>query len=617
MRPQTISSLLLCLLGLAAGFSVSASDTAITIEPPITEDDRAHWSFQSLTRPSLPAPEAADKARNEIDLFILQRLEQKGLTLQQEADKRTLIRRLSFDLTGLPPSLEQIRTFVNDSSPKAYDQLVERLLSSSAYGERWAQHWLDVARFAESDGFEHDKVRKDAWKYRDWVITALNEDLPYDQFIQMQIAGAQLFPDRKDADLATGFLTSGPDMPDINLPEERRHTVLNEITSAVGSAVLGLGVSCAQCHDHKYDPISQADFYRLRAYFENMALPPKNKSLQVSFSESEKHKEPARIAIKGDFRKPGPVIHPDVPRIVSEAEREQQPSTRSQLAQWLTQPDNPLTGRVFINRLWMHHFGQPIVSTPNDFGTQGAKPSHPELLDWLATELPQRQWSMKAMHRLMVTSATYRQASNGHGQGWEDSLKADPKNHLFSRMPRRRLSGEAVRDAMLLISGQLNPKKGGPGFRPPLPPEVTVTLLKNQWPVTSNVSEHKRRSIYLFARRNLRFPMFAVFDRPDALASCARRDQSTTALQSLTLFNSEFSFQCSTALAELVDKGEPLNEAIQEVQERILGRETSEAELEVINSFIKGTIKNGSSQKQALADLSLGLFNVNEFLYVD
>lgn len=642
-------------------------------EPAITAKDRDHWAFRPLTRPETPRVANEAQVRNDIDRFILQRLETADLTLAPEASRETLIRRLSFDLTGLPPTPKEIDAFLADKSPDAYERLVDRLLDSKAYGERWAQHWLDVARFAESDGFEHDKVRKEAWRYRDWVIRAFNEDMPYDQFIRWQIAGDELAPDNPDARLATGFLVAGPDMPDINLPEERRHNVLNEMTSTVGSAILGLAFNCAQCHDHKYDPVSQADFYRTRAFFSNMAIAPKNRSLHHTFSEKGAEPPVARIWQRGDFRRPGSEVRPGFLRVVSQQDNRPAPTPiagkstgrRAELARWLTRPDHPLTQRVIANRLWLHHFGRGLVGTPNDFGTQGEEPTHPALLDWLATELPRQGWSLKAMHRLLVNSAAYRQAGSGSGKSWTRRLAADPDNRLYSRMNRQRLSGEAVRDAMLSASGRLNRKAGGPGFRPPLPRAVTVTLLKNQWPVTKDETEHYRRSVYLFARRNLRYPMFEVFDRPDALASCAQRNISTTAPQSLTLFNSEFSLERARDLAESILAAAPRSaavpatgpdgvppqdatdrkpasvpnaaKAITLAYRRTLGRLPTPAELKTGKAFLESqstALRKENRQTSQLAaaaaesgvdphlsaaftDYCLALFNLNEFVYVD
>ena len=640
--------LLLALASLIPPTSLRASESSPPLkEPPVTENDRMHWSFRPPRRPVPPAIRNRQQARNEIDQFILSRLESQGLRLAPEASRETLIRRLSFDLTGLPPTPREIDSFVSDNSADAYEKVVTRLLNSDAYGERWAQHWLDVARFAESDGFEHDKVRKEAWRYRDWVIKALNADMPYDRFIRWQIAGDELDPSNPDARLATGFLVAGPDMPDINLPEERRHNVLNEMTSTVGAAIMGLALNCAQCHDHKYDPVSQADFYRTRAFFSNMAIAPKNKSLHHTFSEKGSEPPLSRLWKRGDFRRPGPEVEPGYIRVVSHSAAPPKPmpiaekstGLRTEFARWLTRPNHPLTLRVIANRLWLHHFGRALVGTPNDFGIQGAPPTHPKLLDWLATELPRQNWSLKSMHRLIVSSAAYQQSSSGSGDEWSQTIRIDPENRLYSRMNRQRLSGEAVRDAMLLISGKLNRKAGGPGFRPPLPREVTVTLLKNQWPVTKDKSEHYRRSVYLFARRNLRYPIFDVFDRPDALASCARRDVSTTAPQSLTLFNSEFSLVRARDLAGdvMTHAKQPLESRITEAYRRVLGRAPTGNELSTGAQFIHRqaeSLRRQNRQARLLAvpsravdidphlgaaftDFCLALFNLNEFLYVD
>lgn len=597
-------------------------------EPLITDKDRSHWSFQSIQRPPLPELAEQAVARNPIDLFVLEKLEDKGLSLAPQADRETLIRRVSFDLIGLPPSPSEVDAFVNDPRPNAYDHLVDQLLGSPQFGERWAQHWLDLARFAESDGFEHDIVRKNAWRYRDWVVQALNRDLPFNRFLAHQLAGDEAIDDSPEAELGTGFLVAGPDMPDINLTAERRHIVLNEITSTVGAVFMGLGVGCAQCHDHKFDPLSQADFYRLRAFFENMAFPKKNKQLGHIFTEPGNTAPTSHLAIRGDFRRPGSTLSPAFPRIANplqqaptfEAHNQESTYRRTELARWLTSPKHPLTSRVIVNRLWQHHFNRPLVATPNDFGSQGQPPSHPKLLDYLASELLRQKWSLKRLHRLMVSSQTYRQASRGRGDTWKRSLAVDPDNQFYSRMDRRRLTGEAIRDAMLNIAGLLQDRQGGPSDRPPLPAEVQNTLLrKNHWTPSANVADHHRRSIYIFVRRNLRYPMFDVFDRPDANASCARRSVTTTAPQSLNLLNSEFSLRMAQSTAQLIDPGTAPQEAIRKLYRHILGRDPKSTEIETMLSFlpedVSQTGKTMSSTR--LVEASLALFNLNEFLYVD
>ena len=518
--------------------AVASADDPLT-EPPITDSERDHWAFHPLSRPMLPAVRDANWCRTAIDRFILARLEKEGLTPAAEADRATLLRRVCFDLMGLPPSLEMQDEVAADDSPDWYERLVDQLLASPSYGERWAQHWLDVSRFAETDGYEHDHVRPNAWRFRDWVIEAHNRDLPLNEFIGQQLAGDELRPGEESALIATGFLFCGPDMPDINLQEERRHTFLNDMTATIGSVFLGLQMGCAACHDHKYDPISQADFYRLRACLDVEPLFETHPQFGQVMREKSPKAPVSRLAIRGDFRRPGPNVEAAFPRIANLSnDAIAAPSSdakttgrRTALANWLTRTDNPLTTRVLVNRIWQGHFGLGLVGTPSDFGVMGGTPTHPELLDWLATELPRLGWSRKRLHRLIVTSATYRQAS----------------------FPRRRLDGEAIRDALLTASGQLNRQAGGPGFRPPLPNEVVRTLLKDQWPVTANSAEHRRRSVYLFARRNLRYPLFEAFDKPDANASCPRRNVSTIAPQSLLLLNGDDSLAAATELAKLIE----------------------------------------------------------------
>lgn len=606
-------------------------------EPPITESDRSHWAFSELTRPPIPMPDAmvksdlrnselASRTRNAIDSFVLQKLVDADLSPAAEADRRTLHRRLSFDLTGLPPTLAEIDQFLNDDSPGAYERLVDRLLDSPAYGERWAQHWLDLARFAETDGFEHDKLRPDAWKYRDWVINAFNEDMPYDEFVRLQIAGDESGAASR---VATGFLTCGPDMPDINLQDERRHSFMNEMTSTVGSVFLGLQIGCAQCHDHKFDPISQLDFYRLRAFFDPAFRFTKNKV--ASLPDGNDASSVSHLMIRGDFRRVGDTVQAAFPRIINAAGSKPEVAAdrknlRTQLAVWIAQPENPLTMRTIANRLWQHHFGEALCDSPSDFGLMGDTPVHGELLDWLATEFPRRGFRFKNMHRLIITSSTYRQssqlpsgASPEQLSRWQQSLQRDPKNRLFSRGTRRRLEGEAIRDAMLAAAGQLSERRSGPGIRPPLPQELVHTLLRNQWPVSKDPADYTRRSIYLFVRRNLRYPLFEAFDKPDTNFSCPRRNESTIAPQALMLLNSKLSLDAATSLASLIEDATENSRAevshqIQLAYLRTLARPPSDDERQLATEFLSNS---SGGKSAALTDLCLALFNLNEFLYVD
>jgi hypothetical protein len=736
---------ILFLLFAIVSLAETKSQDAVAPEARITAEDREHWSFRPLTRPGIPAVSHTAWPQNAIDRFILSRLEKEGLQPMPQTDRVTLLRRVSFDLTGLPPTSEQIKKFMNDAAPNAYGRLVERFLGSLSYGERWAQHWLDLARFAETDGFEHDKVRPNAWRYRDWVIDALNADMPYNEFLALQLAGDEIRPGDPASAIATGFLLCGPDMPDINLQEERHHNFLNDITATVGSVYLGLQFGCAQCHAHKFDPISQHDFYRLRAFFENADLfkekpiptaqqlaerkrfdiqraakwdalresiqdlegsvlnrvrkaqnQPERKltpaELQKHFTSDEKTQlsilttelenvkkqrppafplgrvlressprtKPSYLRIRGDFRRKGPVVQPAFPRIVNFSNATVRRSgvqthtsgRRTVLAERMIQPNHPLTTRVIVNRLWQNHFGRGLSASSSDFGTMGDNPTHPELLDWLATELLRNGWSLKQLHRLMLTSATYRQASRPDNPRWskeqnsraaalwKQSTQNDSENSLYSRAIRRRLEGEAVRDAMLSASESLSQRRGGPGVRPPLPKELLVTLLKNQWPVTSNEIEHNRRSIYLFVRRNLRYPIFEVFDKPDTNASCPLRNRSTIAPQALMLLNSETSLTAARKLSGymLAHAGQQTGKHIELCYLRCLSRLPIEQERQTALQFLTEDSNRLRSENRkaeelalpesmpagtdlyaaaALTDFCLTIFNLNEFLYID
>ncbi|QDT92947.1 DUF1549 and DUF1553 domain-containing protein [Gimesia algae] len=627
---------------------VNAEEGKKLSEEPITAADREHWSFQPIQRPALPVVKNTKWSRTPIDQFILAELESAELQPAAEASRTTLIRRLYFDVTGLPPLPQDVDAFLADDSPDAYGKLVDRLLSSKHYGERWSQHWLDLARFAETDGYEHDKVRPDAWKYRDWVIKALNEDMPYDQFVRWQLAGDVIAPENPEAKIATAFCLSGPDMPDINSQEERKHTLLNEITSTVGSAFMALQMGCAQCHDHKYDPISTIDFYRMRAFFEPAVKPVKNRSVTMLASLG-KPVAPSRVMIRGDWRQPGPRVQPAFLRVANLQEQavdaDDSRQQRREFAHWLTQKEHPLTSRVIVNRIWQHHFGRGLSATPSDFGVMGDLPTHPELLDWLADELVSSGWKMKSLHRLILTSSVYRQAGQSDGTqasavAWKRSLKEDPDVALLSRFPRQRLDAEVIRDAMLSVSGKLSEKTGGRGVMPPLPRELRATLLKDQWKTSANVEDHSRRSIYVFARRNLRYPLFDVFDRPDANTSCSRRGNSTTAPQSLLMLNSESSLKCAQELAGLIwdQVGENKGQQIMLMFRRALGRTPTEKELLELTQFLSTQQELLANEKRtgdqlllplgetavqnlyagaALTDLCLAIFNTSEFLYVD
>jgi hypothetical protein len=505
------------------------------------------------------------------------------------------------------------------------------------------------ARFAETDGFEHDKIRDEAWQYRDWVVAALNADLPYDEFVRLQLAGDE-GGSTLSSSIATMFALAGPDMPDINDQDERRHSRLNELTATVGAVFLGLQMGCAQCHDHKYDPITQGDFYRLRAVFEPAVPPLKRDAPYLALANHADVQKP-RLWLRGDHRRPGPEVPPAFPRIADtpgeSSDRAEDGHSRTTLARWLTRDDNPLAGRVIANRLWLYHFGRGICDTPSDLGLMSANPTHPELLDWLASELRDSGWSWKHLHRVIAGSATYRQASSLDSAASSadpqsqirNPKSVDPENLLYSRFPRRRLEGEAVRDAILSAAGLLNSLAGGPGVMPPIAPELEATLLKGQWIESPDEGDHYRRSIYVFARRNLRYPIFEAFDRPDANASCPSRNRSTTAPQSLLLLNSEFSLLAARYLAGRIasDTSEPA-EQVERLYALALSRRPTASETTLLVSFLDQQCNRLEAEARqadelalpvplrdghapyaaaALVDACLAILNSNELLYVD
>lgn len=573
-RVQGLCSLLICMVVLicaveAHAVAIHASSDPVKNEPPITAKDREHWAFQPLAKADVET-----------------RLEEILPPESAPADAATLIRRVTFDLTGLPPDPNTLTEFTETS----YAALVDRLLSSPRYGEHWAQWWLDLARFAETDGYEYDTERSRAWQYRDWIIQALNDDMPFDQFVQFQIAGDQL---SKAHETATGFLFAVPDMPDLNNQSERRHVLLNDITTTVGSVGLGLTIGCAQCHDHPYDPISQADFYRLRAFFDNTVMPKERKPLGPSVRVFTEGVPASTVFIRGDFKRPGPEIQAAVPRLFGSTD---QPD-RAAFARWLANEDNALFLRTMVNRIWQQHLGKPLSAVPGDLGHQGEAPTNPALLDWLATQLPKSGWSLKKLHQLIVLSPTYRQ----------------------TKIPQRRLTGEMLRDTMLAVSGQLNLKTGGPSVRLPMPKEIRDTLLRDQYKVTPDANEHTRRSIYTFARRNVRHPLFDLFDRPDAQISCARRNESTTAPQALALLNSEFAHDTAAKLAKSLTQthGSDIPALMTAATRLCLSRIPTEIEITAGSTFMEQQARLTGSLNAALADYCLALLNSNEFLFVD
>jgi mono/diheme cytochrome c family protein len=559
---------------------------------PIEEDSTgtsqpSHWSFVAPRRPELPPVRGADWVRNPVDRFVLARLERENVQPSPEADRRTLIRRLSLDLLGLLPAPEDVDAFVHDSSPVAYEKLVDRLLASPHFGERWGRHWLDLARYADSDGYEKDSPRPFAYRYRDWLIDAINRDMPFDRFTIEQLAGDLLPGATIDQRIATGFhrntLTNKEGGVD---QEEFRVAAVIDRTNTTGTVWLGLTIGCAQCHSHKYDPITQREYYGLFAFFNNgreLDLPTPGPGEQEAyldelarFDAGEITKLPTppalkapilvemspprttRLLVRGDFLRPGDEVRAGTPAILPPIRSEGEAPSRLELARWLVDPANPLPARVEMNRVWSHLFGRPLVATVDDYGTRGQPPSHPALLDWLATELVQQGWSRKAMIQLIVTSAAYRQSSAVR----PELLDRDPSNGWLSRQNRFRPEAEVVRDLFLSAAGLLTPRIGGPSVRPPQPPGISELTYANsaKW-VESTGPDRFRRGVYTWFQRTSPYPTLTTFDAPDANVCAARRERSNTPLQALTLLNDRAFVECARGLARRVNDGHSSDDA--------------------------------------------------------
>ncbi|MHC4874917.1 MAG: DUF1553 domain-containing protein [Planctomycetota bacterium] len=700
------------------------------------------YDFESSTAVPAVLPQNHDGNRrpaetHPIDAFITARLNEKGLTSAPLADRRTLIRRAYFDLTGLPPRPEEVDAFVNDETPRAWERAIERLLHSKHYGERWGRHWLDVARYADTGGYETDIYYRNAWRFRDYVVKSFNDDKPYDQFVQEQIAGDEIWPDNLDlhgsyvmdpeqkrhfeALTGTGFYALGPQIHESNMDAKKlSNERLTDWVDTTASAFMALTFGCARCHDHKFDPITQRDYYSLQAVFAGsreaevplqhgmgladwkqhypkvialeearmayrlyekhtsgrqrtaeeqkklqglknaiadrlLALPERDAQSEQYAGIYERptvtvlaHHRPElapeiRLLSRGELTRPKQKMTPGLPEILhsssavpAENALDSQPGrpsyvSRKDLALWLTRPDHPLTSRVMVNRIWQWHFGRGIIATPNDFGQMGAPPTHPELLDWLATEFVARGWSIKSMHRLIMTSRTYRQASafytDRHGN-------IDPDNTLLWRMNRRRLEGEAIWDVVHSVAGTINLTIGG---RPVMPPLLAEELTnKSNWVESQIPSHHSRRGLYIIVRRNFNFPLFDLFDAPVNAVSCSGRDVSTVAPQALWLLNNHLGFdQAKHFAARLVrDAGQKPEAQVQHAWRLALGRhatseEVAEAvallkQLEVtdpnsppINEAPAELAKLPSGRAAALTKFCLVIFNLNEFIYVD
>ncbi|MDX2032998.1 MAG: PSD1 and planctomycete cytochrome C domain-containing protein [Blastocatellia bacterium] len=701
----------------------------------ITEKDRQFWSFAKPVRPAAPTVTIRNRrgVRNEIDAFIVKKLEENGLKPGPAATPRELVRRVYFDLIGLPPSPEEVEAFVRNPSEAAYAKLIDTLLASPRYGERWGRHWLDLARYADSGGYEFDIDRPHAWRYRDYVIRSFNEDKPYDQFIREQLANDQLKAGDAEALIATGFCRNGPTVDNAN-NEETRMDELDDMVSSTSSVFLGLTVGCARCHDHKYDPIPQRDYYRMQAVFfpfekaekplvpqtevdawkarnkeidkqvkpfkdqiaaiekpirerllaekvefhvrlaensngfgdktreqfreetakrfaKEVNLQPEDidpllsaeslaarKELQREIDKINKtrpallpsvmgvtdKREPgtAHLLKRGDWRTKGEAVGPGYPSLFSAGADLAPTDRRRQLADWIASPENPLTARVAANRIWQYHFGKGIVRTPSDFGATGDRPSHPELLDWLATELVRQGWSWKRMHRLILLSATYRQASQLN----EAAAKKDPENRLFWRMAPRRIEAEELRDSILAITSKLNLEMFGPGIYPRIDPDIVNTGSRPRWPLDAkDETATFRRSVYIFVKRSVPLPLLEVYDCPVTVVPAPMRASSTVSPQALALMNNQFVLEQAGFLAERVarEAGSEARPRIERLFQLALNRRPNAKEAvwaaEFLQAQSRGYAERSNAQPDfsALRDLCHAIINLNEFLYLD
>jgi cytochrome c553 len=604
----------------------------------VTEEDRRFWSFQPLKRAAAPKIKNETWCRTPIDRFILADLEAKNLTPNSEADRRKLIRRASFDLIGLPPTPEEVAAFVKDVSADAYDKLLDRLLSSPHFGERWARHWLDLARYAESHGYEQDYDRPNAYHYRDFVIKAFNQDLPYDTFVRWQLAGDEIAPDNPLALMATGFLAAGVHSTQItkNQVEKERYDELDDMARTVGTAMLGLTIGCARCHDHKYDPIPTKDYYRLLSTFTKTVRSDYDIVMDKTNPKSAKIKAlicsegvPAlrthtqggdflphtHFLNRGDPNQKGDIAPQSFPQVLMRtpdgAKRWQiKPPAgcrtsyqRRALAGWITDVEygaGHLLARVLVNRLWQHHMGRGIVATPSDFGYQGEKPTHPELLDFLATELIANGWRMKPIHKLIMRSAVYRQGT----QFDKERARVDADNRLYGRRVPQRLEAESIRDSLLAVSGRLDAHLFGPG-----------TLDAN----------HKRRSIYFFIKRSKLIPTLVLFDGPDSLQGVEQRTTTTIAPQALLLMNNALVRDCAEGLAKRIRPSASVQwaDALRSGYAIALGRAPGDKELAESLRFVKEQRASYQAERKpqpghlALTDFCQVLMELNEFIYVD
>jgi hypothetical protein len=635
------------------------SDQPESAEPVFTAA-RQHWAFRPLRRPALPAVRDRSRAASPVDLFLTARLEEKGLTYAPEADRPALLRRASLDLIGLPPTPEELDSFLADTSPDAWEKVIDRLLASPHFGERWGRHWLDEAGYVDVMGTDNDaatvKLGANKWLYRDYVVRCFNEDRPFERFLREQLAGDEMVdwraaktftPEIREHLVATGFLRVAPD--DTDERELRTQDILHGIghktAEVVAGNLLALTVGCAKCHDHKYEPISQPDYYRFLAIFRPALnpekwLPPGERAVPNRGSADAKEvlqavydvapPTPTRLLRRGNHETPGLAVEPGLFRVLTQgdivarvAERPVGPTSgrrlalAAQLTDW-TSPAGALVARVRVNRIWMHVFGQGLVATPDNLGVTGARPSHPELLDWLAWQFAATGGRLKPLLRQLMTSAAYRQASK-----WTGPVPtSDPENRLLWRMRLRRLESEIIRDSLLAVSGRLDRTLGGKPVPVQAQPDGTLTVPAEGLPTPTSGC---RRSLYLLSRRNYHPTFLAVFDQPVMTSNCPCRNPSAVVSQSLTLLNDRFVLEQADALAERVlrQAGTESARQIEAAYRLALVRQPTSEETARCTAFIDRQQQRSRSSgfspdaasRDAVAHLCQVLLNTSEFLY--
>jgi hypothetical protein len=680
----------------------------------IKDADRQHWAFQPIRKPAVPPVKNASWVRNPIDAFVLAKLEEKGWAPSPPAPPRALLRRVYFDLVGLPPTLAEQEAFLKDPTSQRLDRTIDDLLTRPSHGERWARHWLDLVRYAESNGYERDAAKPYVWRYRDYVVRALNNDKPFNRFILEQLAGDELPDSNAETLIATGFCRLGSWDDEPADPQEDRYDQLDDLVSTTSQVFLGLTLGCARCHNHKFDPLTMHDYYRMVAIFAPLKRPragrteldlPAGTAREIdAFEEfnrqiSERYRQivelrnalrtgtfkdswdwggemrdflravageqiaglekqvtalrkarpslprgyflreisprpgPEHLLVRGKASQPGPVVTPGFPTVLAASQPPfLEPSRRTSrrrltLARWISAADNPLTARVIVNRVWQLHFGEGLVRTPSDFGTMGEAPTHPELLDWLARSLIQEKWSLKKLHRLILTSNTYRMSKR-----WRPEYgPQDPENSLLWRVPYRRLEVEAIRDAMLAVSGKLSTQMYGPSMYPQVPREALEGHSDPDkiWK-PFNEKEASRRTVYAFIKRSMVVPMLEVLDLCDTTRTSAKRVVTTVAPQALTLMNGDFVNRQARHFARRLGQegGTDAGKQIDLAYRLALCRPPTATEKAAMLEFLKretahlvtkkDELKGADEAKsQALQQMCRVIFNLNEFVYTD